>query len=194
MERWKILLTLWVCGLIDLYFADETGFTQQPYVPYGWQKKHQPLLLPAHTTNKRLNLLGIMRLDNHLTVYHSEKSLTGAFVVASLTHFIQQDHSKPVVIVLDNGPIHRCQLVYDQQARWEDQDVYLFFLPAYSPHLNPIEILWRMMKYRWLQKIHYLSWSRLKKAIFTIVKAFGQEYRIDFTDLQTKNIVRFNSA
>lgn len=121
--------------MVDLYFADETGFTQQPYVPYGWQKKHQPLLLPARTTTKRLNLLGLLRLDNHLTVYHNEKPLTGGFVVDSLTRFVNQTHAKPVVIVLDNGPIHRCQLVYDQQASWEDKDVYLFFLPPYSPHL-----------------------------------------------------------
>ena len=70
----------------------------------------------------------------------------------------------------------------------------LFFPPAYSPHLNPIEILWRMMKYRWLTKVDYLSWSRLKKAIFAIIKAFGQDYCIDFTNLQTKNPVSFNSA
>lgn len=89
--------------LISLYFADESGFTQQPYLPYGWQKKHQPLLLPARTTTKRINLLGLLRLDNHLTVYHSEKALTGAFVVESLNHFVSQPHTKPVVIVLDNG-------------------------------------------------------------------------------------------
>ena len=46
-----------------LYFADEEGFTQQPYVPYGWQKKGKPLLLPARTTTKRLNLPGLMRLE-----------------------------------------------------------------------------------------------------------------------------------
>jgi transposase len=183
-----------VCGLIDLYFADEVGFTQQPYVPYGWQKKGMPLLLPARTTSQRLNLLGLMRLDNHLTVYHREKPLTGEFVVDSLTHFAKQAHIKPVVIVLDNGPIHRCKAVYDRLAEWEDQDVYLFFLPAYSPHLNPIEILWRFIKYRWLRKIHYSSWHRFKKAIFTIIKAFGQDYRIDFSDLKTKNIIQSNSA
>jgi transposase len=135
-----------------------------------------------------------MRLDNHLTVYHSERPLTGGFVVESLVHFVSQPHAKPIVIVLDNGPIHRCQAVYEQQANWEAQDVYLFFLPPYSPHLNPIEILWRFIKYRWLQKIHYLSWGRLKKAIFAILKAFGQEYRIDFTPLESKNIINFNSA
>ena len=121
-----------------MYFADEVGFTQQPYVPYGWQKKGKPLLLPARTTTKRLNLLGLMRLDNHLTVYHSEKPLTGAFVVDSLTHFVNQAHTKPVVIVLDNGPIHRCQVVYDRQAEWEEKDVYGTGHPAvFSAYLQP---------------------------------------------------------
>ena len=82
-----------------------------------------------------------MRLDNDLSIYHSEQSLTGEFIVHSLNDFAAKDHPRPVVIVLDNGPIHRCQVVYDQQAKWEEQEVFLFFLPTYSPDLNPIEIL-----------------------------------------------------
>jgi transposase len=102
----------------------------------------------CRTKSKRLNLFGLMRLDNHLSIYHSEQSLTGEFIVKSLDDFAAKAHPRPVVIVLDNGPVHRCQVVYDQQAKWEDQEVYLHFLPTYSPHLSPIEILWRFVKYR----------------------------------------------
>ena len=35
-------------------------------------------------------------------------------MVKSLSDFINKGHSKPVVIVLDNGPIHRFQAIYDQ--------------------------------------------------------------------------------
>ena len=183
-----------MCNLIELYFADETGLTMQPYVPYGWQKKGYRLGLPARIATKRINLLGLLRLDNQLTVYHNEKSLTGQFVVDCLTDFIAKDHTKPIVIVLDNGPIHRCQTVYEQQANWEELNMYLFFLPAYSPHLNPIELVWKSLKYRWLKKMDYKSWACLKKAIFAIIKGFGQEYKIDFTEIQAKNIIKFNSA
>jgi len=188
------LLTLWVCGLIDLYFADETGVTLQPYIPYGWQKKHHPLQITARTKSKRLNLFGLMRLDNHLSIYHSEQSLTGAFIVRSLDDFVAKGHTRPVVIVLDNGPIHRCQVVYDQQAKWEESDVFLFFLPTYSPHLNPIETLWRFVKYRWLHKRDYNSWGRLKKAVFDIIRQFGVEYQINFKALAAKNVLQPNSA
>ena len=135
-----------------------------------------------------------MRLDNHLSIYHSEQSLTGEFIVHSLNDFAAKDHSRPVVIVLDNGPIHRCQVVYDQQAKWEEHEVFLFFLPTYSPHLNPIEILWRFIKYRWLHKRHYGSWGRLKKAVFGIIRQFGVNYQISFKGLIDKNTLQFNSA
>lgn len=148
----------------------------------------------CRTKSKRLNLFGLMRLDNHLRVYQSEQSLTGEFIVKSLDDFSAKAHSRPVVIVLDNGPIHRCQAVYDQQAKWEKQEVYLHFLPAYSPHLNPIEILWRFIKYRWLHKRHYRSWSCLKEAVFSIVRKFGVDYQINFQKLIDKNIIQFNSA
>lgn len=135
-----------------------------------------------------------MRLDNQLSIYHSEQSLTGDFIVRSLNDFVAKDHTRPVVIVLDNGPIHRCQVVYDKQVEWEEKDVFLFFLPTYSPHLNPIEILWRFIKYRWLHKQHYRSWGRLKKAIFGIIRQFGTDYQICFEGLVAKNILQFNSA
>lgn len=166
----------------------------QPYVHYGWQKKGQRLGLPARTITKRINLLGLLRLDNHLPIYHSVRALTGEFVASSLTDFAAKNHPKPVAIVLDNGPIHRCQAVYERQPEWEASDNFLFFLPPYSPHLNPIELVWKSIKYHWLQKVHYRSWARLKKAIFAIIRGFGQEFTIDFTELVNRNIIKLNSA
>lgn len=162
--------------------------------PLRWQRKGKPLGIMCRTKSKRLNLFGLMSLDNRLSVYHSEQSLTGAFIVGSIGHFADKSHAKPVVIVLDNGPIHRCQVVYDQLETWEQKEVYLHFLPTYSPHLNPIETLWRFVKYRWLHKVDYGSWGRLKKAVLAIVAGFGVKYKICFEEMINKNIVQFNSA
>jgi len=57
-------------------------------------------------------------------------------------------------------------VVKEKLAQWEEKGLFLFFLPTYSPHLNPIEILWRFIKYKWLNKKEYNSWNSLKKAIF----------------------------
>ena len=145
----------------------------------------------------RLNVLGLMRLDNHLTIYHRESSIDGAFIVNSFDDFCKKSSPKPRVIILDNGPVHHAKLVKDKLAEWEAADLYLFYLPTYSPHLNPIEILWRFCKYKWLSTSDYKSWSKLKKAILGIFRDFGSTYYINFEKLVLKNQVtnvKFNSA
>lgn len=106
---------LWVCGKIALYFSDEVGFSQQPYLPYGWQKKGSPRSIFARRTAKGLNIFGLMSLDNGLIVYPSEENLTAQFIINSLEDFINQAHSLPVVLVMDNGPIHP---VGDRTPKW----------------------------------------------------------------------------
>jgi transposase len=184
-------------GYIDLYFADESGFTMQPYVPYAWQKKGVTQRRFARKQKNRLNVFGLMSLSGQLTVYYSEANLDSQFIKDSLDNFAQKVHQKPYVIVLDNGPIHHGGLVKDEFGRWEELGLSIFYLPTYSPHLNPIEILWRFCKYRWLNKVHYKTWSRLKKAILTIFRQYGSTYSINFNELIIKNtidIIKFNSA
>ena len=45
-------------------------------------------------------------------------------------------------MVLDRAGYHRSEKV-EQEA--ETQNIKLFFLPPYSPNLNPIERLWKVM-------------------------------------------------
>lgn len=192
-----MLITLWLLDYIELYFGDESGFTMQPYVPYAWQKKGQTHRIFARNKKKRLNVFGLMSLGGRLTVYHSEQPLDAMFVKDALDDFSKKIHGKPCVIVLDNGPIHHAKLVKDEFEKWEQIQMSIFFLPTYSPHLNPIEILWRFCKYQWLCKENYKTWTKLKKAILAIFKSFGAQYSINFKELITKNTlnnIQFNSA
>lgn len=192
-----MLVTLWLLEYIELYFGDESGFTMQPYVPYAWQKKGQTHRIFARNKKKRLNVFGLMSLGGKLTVYHSEQALDAIFIKKALDDFSKKIHHKPYVIVLDNGPIHHAKIVKDEFERWEAMQMSIFFLPTYSPHLNPIEILWRFCKYRWLCKENYKTWAKLKKAILDIFKNFGSHYSINFKELITKNTlnnIQFNSA
>jgi transposase len=56
----------------------------------------------------------------------------------------------------------------------------IFFLPTYSPELNIIEILWRFIKYSWLEIDAYESWISLVNAVENIIMKFGSEYIINF--------------
>lgn len=66
------------------------------------------------------------------------------------------------------------------EKKWNDKDLYLFFLPAYSPHLNLIEMLWRKIKYEWLKADDYLSAKTLKEALYRTVTQYDEEFSMNF--------------
>ncbi|MEH2256745.1 MAG: transposase [Nostoc sp.] len=37
------------------------------------------------------------------------------------------------VIIDDNASVHKSSLARQQHQRWQQQDLYVFFLPPYSP-------------------------------------------------------------
>ena len=138
-EKLQKLYTLFDNQEIDLFFGDESGFSLKPNVPYGWQQiGKQVCLLPR--ASKRLSVLGFLSPNNRLYAYPTESTVNAAFVIKSIEDLIEK-FDKPTVIILDNAPIHRCGALYDKLDEWQKKNVYIFFLPKYSPHLNIIEIL-----------------------------------------------------
>ena len=84
----------------------------------------------------------------------------------------------PVVLVLDNANIHRARLVQERRAAWARQGVSLCFLPAYSPELNRIELLWHRCKHYWLTPTDYVCGHTLQNRVAHILARVGNEYTI----------------
>ena len=164
---------------IELFFADESGFSLESNVPYGWQKKGNPLST-CPRCSKRWNVFGIMSPENELCSFCKEGSINSSFVINAINDFAAQ-RTQPAVIVLDNAKIHHSKLFQAQLLIWKEKGVEIFYLPTYSPHLNLIEILWRKMKYEWLRPLDFLSWTTLNHRIATLLNTFGTDFKIDFS-------------
>ena len=152
----------------------------EPSIAYGWQPAAAYIkIVPAKS--KRLNVFGLLSKENRLQAYSSEQTMDAALIGAFLDDFAGQLKQKTVV-VLDNATIHHSQEFEDKVVAWEKQDLYLFYLPAYSPHLNRIETLWRKIKYEWLKPHHYHSWQTLSQAVTNICLKVGHTLKIDFDE------------
>ncbi len=46
--------------------------------------------------------------------------------------------------------------------------------------MNLIEILWRFMKYEWIESWAYTSWSHLVRYIDEVIQNVGDKYKIHF--------------
>ena len=182
LEELKTLIDLYKTNFIDLFFADESSFNLQGYVPYGWQPKNENIHITPSKTNST-NIFGLMSLNNDLDAYSFKGKANSRMIIAFLDNFCQSI-TQPTVVVLDNAPIHHSKEFDEKIKQWQEQDLYIFFLPTYSPHLNPIEILWRKIKYEWLPYEDICSQEELDDKLDDILNSFGKEYTINFKELE----------
>ena len=167
-------------GHIDLYYGDESGFSLNCVIPYCWQFKDEPvLILPQR--GKTLNAFGLMRsTGDAVRIFTKEGTINAAFVIESIHNFANS-LTKVTVVVLDNARIHHAKLFQSFIKIWEDKGLYIFYLPAYSPHLNRIERLWKESKYRWIPPSAYVDLTTLGQALDGIWTKFSTEYKINFS-------------
>jgi len=180
------LLWLEERGFIKIYYTDESGFNLTPYIPYGWQEKGNPICI-VPTKSKSVNAFGLYTRDNELAIYTSEQSINSDLAIAFIDDFCRS-LKHPSVIVIDNAPIHHSNAFKNKIKEWEEQGLYVFYLPAYSPHLNLIETLWRKIKYEWLKAHHYLNWNTFVTALEYIFSNIGSEFTINFKKQVAENI------
>jgi transposase len=165
-------------GKINLYYLDETGFSLTPCVPYGWQDRGEYLAMKSRRS-PRLNVLGIMNRKNHLEAYTSFQTINSDVIIACIDSFFPTV-DKPTVIVVDGSSIHTSDAILDKKEEWSARGITFFELPSYSPELNLIEILWRFIKYEWIEIDAYKNWEIFVASVEKILREFGQNYVINF--------------
>ena len=166
-------------GHVDVFYGDESGFCLTSAIPSGWPfPGEQVSTQPRHS--QRFNVLGLFNATpNELHAVAREGSLDAAFVIDTLDAWAAT-RTRPTVLVLDNARIHHAAAFQARLQDWEDQNLPIFYLPTYSPHLNKIETLWRKMKYEWLRPEAYADFKALKTAVWYILDRVGQQFTIQF--------------
>lgn len=136
----------------------------------------QPAVVPqCHA--RRLSVLGLQHYQGHLTWTAHWERVTSAEVIA----FFDQTAAhleRPLRVVLDNAQIHRAKAVKAKREQWREQGLELEFLPAYSPELNRIEILWKKLKHFWLPFTD-MAKEQLEQNLYQALYECGNRLDID---------------
>jgi len=165
-------------GEIDFYYFDEAGFTLDPCVPYAWQTIGETIEIPAASSG-RINVLAFLSPDLRFHPFVFEETVDAEIVIACFDH-LSQIITKPTLVVIDGAPTHKSDAFQARLEEWDARGLSVYLLPAYSPELNWIEILWRMIKYHWLPLKAYESFKDLMRLLIQVLKGVGSKYQIDF--------------
>ena len=98
-----------------------------------------------------LNMLSAVSAQGKLRfMVHDGKVNSGVFI--DFCTRLLRDANTPVHLVVDGHPCHRSRATKEFIATTEGR-LKLFFLPGYSPELNPDEWVWKNVKHDRIAKI-----------------------------------------
>jgi hypothetical protein len=140
-------------GEIDLFYLDESGFSQWMPVTYSYYfKGEQKRQEQTPSKGRRISILGLLQPFIWFTYglvvgsFTSERYIKMLDEQAQAAQQVLEQAGRIRVIVQDNGSAHTSQATRQQWAKWEAQGLYLFFLPKYCSEMNPIELEWHQLK------------------------------------------------
>jgi hypothetical protein len=142
-----------------LFYLDESGFSTIPNVQRAWSPKGQPHAADASAPRARVNVVGALDYANG-TVWHDlhGNPVKRDAVVALIDRIARREERMPLtLVVLDNARTHH-NIDPEKLDEWlVEHRLVLVHLPPYSPELNPIEVVWKHLKYHWRR---FVAWSK----------------------------------
>ena len=126
-----------------LVFMDAVHPTHAVRFTKGWIKRGVRKEIPTNGSQKRLNIIGALDLEK--MQLHTKESLTiNAQNIAYFFESLLVKYPSGVInVILDQARYHTCKEV----TEWVEKHprIVLHYLPPYSPNLNAIEPLWKIM-------------------------------------------------
>ena len=177
-ERQFNFLTFTLAPLLKLaqmlrcvvYFVDAAHFVQSASTAPRWAFQRGILL--ALSGRCRHNILAALNpIDKRIICVFEETYVNAKSVIALLEQIRLAHKGRVVWLVMDNAAYQQCELV-KQKAK--ELRINLLFLPPYSPNLNLIERLWRLVRKEVLHNKYYKTFPEYKAAINNFINDINQ--------------------
>ena len=176
-------------GKRKVFFLDAAHFVLGAFLGMIWCFSR--VFVKTSPGRQRYNVLGAV--DSHskqLISIRTTENIT-AEVVQRLLALIRTTHPEvAITLVLDNARYQHCAAV---KANAAALDIELLFLPAYSPNLNLIERVWKLVKKRCLTNKYYDCFARFRNAIDTCLDDLNGPSLPELHSLLTLNFQFFGS-
>ncbi len=129
-----------------LVFIDETWVKTNMAPAYGWSPRGERLIGRApHGHWQTMTFLAALRVDRIDAPCVIDAPLNGELFLAYVEQFLVPTLREGDIVIMDNLGSHKSKAVL---AAIRHAGATLFYLPPYSPDLNPIEQVFAKLKQR----------------------------------------------
>ena len=123
----------------QIYWGDEMGMRSDHQTGTTYGRKGATPVIPGTGQRFRCNMISAITNRGKLYFMVYRKGFSTVVFTAFLRRLTRQIEGK-LFLIVDGHPVHRSRAAKDWVAKQKGR-LHLFFLPGYSPELNPDEVL-----------------------------------------------------
>ena len=123
----------------EIYWGDETGMRSDCQHGRGYAPKGKTPVIRLSAKRTSTNMISAITNQGKVRFQIYDGRMNASQLIEFLRRLIK-DAQRKVILILDNLRVHHAKLVKAWLAK-QAEKIDVFYLPAYSPELNPDEYL-----------------------------------------------------
>lgn len=171
-----------------LFFCDAVHPQYNTRSNYAWIPKGKEAELKSVSGRQRVNINGVVNIEepSEIVVYESKTVNTETTIELFTKLLNTYPESEKIYIVCDNASYYKSKAM----KYWlETTRIELIYLPPYSPNLNPMERVWKLMRKEIIDYNYYEDFNQFRANVLSFF-----EYIADYKDkLETLITCRFHT-
>ena len=153
------------CGADEtILFMDAVHPTQATKISHGWIRTGQDKPIETTGSRTRINLLGAIALDDIAGAIVNEYEFVNSETIVQFFGQLREKYppTHKLHLILDGAGYHIANVVKNTAI---SLNIELHYLPPYSPNLNPIERLWKVMNEHARNSVYFKTKRDFKAAL-----------------------------
>jgi transposase len=146
----------------EIYFSDATHPQHQSQEAFGWIRKGETKTLPTTGKQERLHFAGAISLKKMKIVVKEYATIDRFSIIDFFKHLEESTKAHAIHVICDNGTAYKNK---DVEEYLKTSKIKIHYLPPYSPNLNPIERLWKVLREHTCYNRYYENFSEFGSAV-----------------------------
>lgn len=151
----------------EILFLDESSIRSDYHSGTTWAKRGETPVVRSTAKRAKVNMISAISPRGAMRFMVFEGKLDAQQFIEFLKRLVDRAEH-PIFLIVDGHPVHKSRAV----KTWlkginSDKDVLrLFFLPPYSPELNPDELVWNHVKNHGIGRAAYSPDKQLRRLAY----------------------------
>lgn len=178
----------------DLLFLDESSIRSDYHSGTTWAKRGETPVVRSTAKRDKVNMISAISPKGEMRFMVFEGKWNAPRFIEFLARLIDRAEH-PVFLIVDGHPVHRSRAVkaWLKDSNTERDRIRLFFLPPYSPELNPDELVWNHVKNHGVGRAAYSPDKQLRRLVYrrlfslqrrpAIIRSFFQHPETQYAEI-----------